>query len=171
MIKQFNASYISQEDRLMLRISTLENEEIRLWLTRLLCIKFMAYSENKSLVMLNSIHSAKDAKTIDHFKQEALLLEPKPISTFNLNLKLPLGPRPILIHDIRFEDRSVNDKTFYIITFALQTNHELKYTITHQDLDSMRMLLNSVSEKANWIQKDNANSSDKVILKQPHPVH
>lgn len=171
MIKQFKASYISQEDRLMLRISTLKNEEIRLWLTRLLCIKFLTYSKNKSLASLNSTHSVSNAKAIDNFKQEALLLEPKQPSPFDLNLKLPLGPSPLLIHDIIVEDRTVNAQKFYNITFNLQTNQKLKYIITDKDLDSIRMLLIAVSAKANWTQIDRTNSSEPATSNQSHPIH
>ena len=56
IFQQVNASYIDDEDRLLLRISTTDFDEFRLWMTRRLCLNLLIETESLSINNLSQKH-------------------------------------------------------------------------------------------------------------------
>ncbi len=147
IFQQIKASYIADEDRLLLRISTANFEEFRLWMTRRLCLNLLLETESLSINTLTEKHSELSAKTIDSFNQETLEKKINFEINYTPNNKLPFGAEPILIKSITI--KKIENKTALILVLAN------KKTIT-TDMDStalnaIRLLFKRTSTQAGWL--------------------
>lgn len=101
-IQKLNGAYVADQDRVLLRISTSEQEEIRLWLTRKTCLSFLDKTKEISLKSIEN--DAKNpliaAKMIDEFNQQNLRGQLDFKAPFEPKAKLPLGHEPVLIKSI-----------------------------------------------------------------------
>jgi hypothetical protein len=66
-IKQFNGSYVSNEDRLLFRFNTSDDSEYRFWLTRRITLFFLAATDHLVEKQLEKSHSKHTAKAITEF--------------------------------------------------------------------------------------------------------
>ena len=144
-----NASYVADEDRLMLRINTSNQEEFRLWLTRRLCLDLIIKIENLSLQDLNQKHTKVESKTIDSFNQERLEQQINFNTPYNPKSTLPFGAMPILIKDISIKTNASQDNTT-LIDLILANNKVLTTNMPRKSLNSIRILLKNCCTQANW---------------------
>ena len=63
-IKQFNATYLAQDDRLLFRFNTAEDTEFRFWLTRRVTLFILAATSHLLVKSLEKSHSPEAAKAI-----------------------------------------------------------------------------------------------------------
>ncbi len=144
-----NATYIADEDRLMIRINTSNQEEFRLWLTRRLCLNLLVNIKNLSLNDLNQKHTKIESKTIDAFKQETLEQQINLKSPYNPSSKLPFGATPILIKDITIKNTHPQDDIISI-NLILANNKILRSNMNRKALSSIRILLKNCCTQAHW---------------------
>ena len=71
-IKQFNATYLAPDDRLLFRFNTLEDAEFRFWLTRRVTLFILAATAHLIVRNLEQTHSPEAAKAIADFEKEAV---------------------------------------------------------------------------------------------------
>lgn len=72
-IKQLNAAYLLNEDRILFRFNTQDQAEYRLWLTRRVTLFILAASTHLLTKKLEQAHSPSAAKVVDEFEKTALI--------------------------------------------------------------------------------------------------
>lgn len=160
IFQQVNASYIDDEDRLLLRISTTDFDEFRLWMTRRLCLNLLAETESLSINALTEKHSELNAKTIDNFNQETLEKKINFQTSYAPKNRLPFGAEPILIKSIAM--KRIENKTE--LSLILANRKTISSQIDSTALNAIRLLFKRTCIQAGWLTLpviDNAN--------QPNP--
>ena len=103
-IKQFNATYLVNEDRVLFRFNTQNQEEYRFWFTRRVTLFILAATSHLLAKMREQTHSPDAAKAINHFEKEAILEASKneqaTSQAYETGLNFPLGFDPILVMDV-----------------------------------------------------------------------
>ncbi|NBO15200.1 MAG: hypothetical protein EBV20_08705 [Betaproteobacteria bacterium] len=144
-IKQLNATYIPQEDRVLFRLTTHPSDEYRLWLSRARVAELLSQGEQAAIVKLQAEHPPQQAKAIAEFKQQ-VVQQTTPFTQFEPASRFPLGNEPILVHALRFEQQD-QQQTLHLVlagqkTLSLKLNDDL--------LAKLRLLLETMVDKANW---------------------
>ncbi|WP_146182883.1 hypothetical protein [Limnohabitans sp. Jir72] len=152
-IKQLNATYDREEDRILLKITveTLEKSthEYRFWFTRANTLWLMAQVDQRIISSLkNHHHSPAQAEEIANFQQEALA----EASNFNADFEeapvRPLGDVPQLVHQLQIGWES--DQCTLIL--QLQNKSHITITLTDQLMSQTKLLLQKICTQAKWIE-------------------
>lgn len=103
MIKQLNATYFVNEDRILLRVNTPEEAEYRLWLTRRVTLFILAASSHLLTKKLEQEHSPDAAKAVNEFQKNAILEASKTANAgaknYEAGTQFPIGFDPLLVMD------------------------------------------------------------------------
>src|SRR4051812_17209914 len=109
-IHQMSVTYLPEQDRILMRINTVEGEEMRLWLTRRLMVglwPLLSKLLTQHLLKLESAGSSLDAaddglkKMLADFRKEQFLQEADFDTPYDDNQAvLPLGQDPVLVTDV-----------------------------------------------------------------------
>lgn len=105
-IKQFNATYLAPDDRLLFRFNTLENTEFRFWFTRRVTLFILAATQHLIVKNLEQAHSPEAAKAIAEFSKEAIQIDlaaqcVSQVSNYQPAENYPLGADPLLVMDAK----------------------------------------------------------------------
>lgn len=105
-IKQLNVSYLTEQDRILIRVNTSDSQEFLLWLTRRMTIQFWPAFQ-KSILELDNARvgtasaSASARKAYSEFEREKSLRDVKLGTAYDAaNVKHPLGAEPLLVTSI-----------------------------------------------------------------------
>jgi hypothetical protein len=102
-IKQLNASYLVNEDRILLRLNTQDQVEYRLWLTRRVTLFILAASSHLLTKKLEQEHSPDAAKAVNEFQKNAILEASKTANAgaqnYEAGTQFPIGFDPLLAMD------------------------------------------------------------------------
>ena len=99
-IKQLNASYLVNEDRILFRFNTTEQAEYRLWFTRRVTLFILVATSHLLTKKLEKTHSTDAAKALNEFSKQSILEQaqqqaapPQPgtVQPIKLNLKKNLN--------------------------------------------------------------------------------
>lgn len=156
-IKQLNATYIPEEDRVLFRLTTQPSDEFRLWLTRARVAELLSQGEQAAIVKLQTEHPPQQAKAIAEFKQQ-VVQQTTAFTQFEPATRLPLGAEPILVKALRFEQQEAQQ----VLHLDLAGNKTLSVKLNDELLAKLRLLLVTVAEKANWLITPNGQPSTGV---------
>lgn len=145
-IKQFNATYIRQEDRLLFRFNTSEGTEFRLWLTRLISMSLLATIRHSIQRDLERKHSPLTAQVIQEFQEEKIKKTANFHDPYIPASKLPLGADPILVVGLNI----LHQDNFFSIAFKLKGDKKLSLKLPAQAIQSLVSLLEQLEIKAQW---------------------
>lgn len=119
-IHQLSVSYEERQDRLLLRLNTLDKQEFRFWLTRRMCLRLMP-AIDQSVVRLEASQpgvAAPDStsqKMLTEIKRDAFLQKADFATPFEAEaVQKPLGEEPLLITDAQL---SLQSNGGLLITF------------------------------------------------------
>ena len=144
-IRQLNATYSPEEDRVILRVTTSAGEEFRLWLTRACVAQVLVSGSRASLARLEKEHAPAQAKVIAEFQHEAVRQTTR-FTTFEPAPNLPLGPQPLLVRKVT----AGIDGDVHALQWLLQDQRLLTIRFTDQLLGKLRLLLETIADKAQW---------------------
>ena len=144
-IKQLNATYIPQEDRVLFRLTTHPSDEYRLWLSRARVAELLSQGEQAAIVKLQAEHPPQQAKAIAEFKQQ-VVQQTTPFTQFEPASRFPLGNEPILVHALRFEQQDQQQ----ILHLVLAGQKTLSLKLNDDLLSKLRLLLETMVDKAQW---------------------
>jgi len=158
-IKQFNATYLAPDDRLLFRFNTLEDTEFRFWLTRRVTLFILAATSHLIVKNLEQTHSPEAAKAIADFEKEAVQVskagagvEGQDASNdqYQPGGKYPLGADPLLVMDVKctLEKQGLEDLLSMDLVLPGGANINLK--LAGPSLQAMCVLLNQLREHASW---------------------
>ena len=144
-IKQMNATYVPEEDRVMFRLTTHPSDEYRLWLTRAKVAELMLLSDKVSVVRLQAQHLPQQAKAIASFQQDHIK-QTTQFTAFAPESRLPLGETPVLVHKTRI----TLEQNVQVLHLELSIGKTLSIRLTGDQLPKLRHLLQTIAEKARW---------------------
>ena len=145
-IRQLNATYSKEEDRVLFRFTTVANEEFRLWLTRARVAQILALGTRAAEVKLErEDHIPSQAKAIAEFRQQAVQ-QNTPFTEFEPAAQLPLGEVPPLVLEIQM---SIENELF-ALQMKLSGGKTLTMRLTEDLLGKLRVLLEKITQSANW---------------------
>ena len=145
-IKQLNATYVADEDRVQFRFTTVADEEFRLWLTRAVTVQILWGSEQLVVKALEQVHAPSQAQMIAEFKQQSVKQNTPFHQQFQSAAKLPLGEAPLLVKkvEMRLED------AMHVLAMHLSNGQVLTLRLTEDLLSKLAALLQKISETARW---------------------
>jgi hypothetical protein len=154
-LHQMHAGYAPLEDRLRLKISTLEGQDFAFWLTRRVVMAMFGLSE-QALVARASAKSAAAAdpalaaKAIVEFEREAAVSTADFITPFKEDqLRAAREERPVLVK--RAEIAALPDKEdAFRITFVLVNDLVVSFTAPASFIHRLRHLVAQALKGANW---------------------
>ncbi len=149
-LKQINVSYVDREDRLMLRISTSDDAEYRLWctrrFTRLLLERFEHEFQGEVAAEVPVPQEArKEVAQMQHsqaVKEEAF---EKPYEA--LPTEFPLGENGVLLTTLKY---SMNDKGVMQMGLSDGKDKGMTLNLNRNMQHQVYELLRRAAEKADW---------------------
>jgi hypothetical protein len=164
-IRQFNATYVAEEDRVLFRLTTTLGEEYRLWLTRVRVSEILALGEKAAVVKVAQVEVnllPQQAQAVAEFKQQSAK-QSTHFTEFQPAQRLPLGAEPLLVKGLKMEmkDQSV------VLHMEMNAGRVLNLTLNDDMISKLRILLEKISENARWQLRA---ASSAVIENAPDPV-
>ena len=182
-IKQLNATYLVNEDRILLRLNTPEEAEYRLWITRRVALFILAASTHLLTKYLEQTHTAETAKAIDAFEKEALVEASKIANAapneYQSGIQFPLGSEPILVMDVscsllqnnaseggNSDANSSGNQDIISIDFVLPGGANLNLKLASTMVRAINLLLDQLRQQAGWgeaafaVQNDGKSAAD-----------
>ena len=151
-IQKINGNYVADQDRILMRISTSNHEELRLWLTRRSCMDFLAKTEDLAVKSIEKADkkALKTAKIIDEFNQNVLAEKLDYQIPFEPQNKLPLGHEPILVKEIQLLNLAEEAGGEIQMSLFLINGKTLSSPLTLAQLNTIRLLMTELVAKAHW---------------------
>ncbi|MBU3547456.1 hypothetical protein [Polynucleobacter sp. MWH-Jannik1A5] len=166
-IKQINATYLVNEDRILFRFNTQDQAEYRLWFTRRVTLFLLAASSHLLSKKLEQEHSAEAAKALNKFENEAFLEAAKTANagqnTYESGTQFPIGFDPLLVMDItcaltkndEILDPKIqsNEHAFHdglSVDFVLPGGANLNLKLAGNMMRAMCLLLDQLRQQAGW---------------------
>ena len=166
-IRQFNASYLANEDRILFRFNTQNQEEYRFWFTRRVTLFILAATSHLLAKKLEQTHSPDAAKAMNEFEKVAILevvkSEDSQSQAYETGLNFPLGFDTILVLDVtcaltkngekiaKIEDVNegeIDDVLSLDLMLPGGANLNLKLAVNL--LQAMCVLLDQLRQQAGW---------------------
>lgn len=154
-IKQFNATYLANDDRLLFRFNTLEDAEFRFWFTRRVTLFILAATSHLVVKNLEQTHSPEAAKAIAEFEEEAIKankdqkLSAKP-EAYEPAGTYPLGADPLLVMDVKCSFEKQGEEDLLSLDLVLPGGANINLKMAGPTLQAMCLLLNQLREHASW---------------------
>ena len=144
-VTQFNATYVAEEDRVLFKFNTSEQQEFRLWFTRALVRDLLSISTQASVVVLSRAHPPEQARAITEFNQQAKAQDPQ-FTTYVPAPNLPLGPQALLVNKAQVK---VNEGQMALELFLPQ-GQLMTVRVNEDMLGQLHLILQTVARHANW---------------------
>jgi len=147
-LRQFNATYVAQEDRVLFRMTTNAGEEYRLWLSRARVIEFLNLGEKVATLKLVKDHDdllPQQAQAVAEFNQQTAK-ENANFTQFEPAVRLPLGAEPLLVQSVQM---TIQDQVL-VLQLEMSAGRVLTLRLTDGMVSQLRVLLENISEKAGW---------------------
>jgi hypothetical protein len=154
-IKQFNATYLAHDDRLLFRFNTVEDAEFRFWFTRRVSLFILAATSHLIVKNLEQTHSPEAAKAIAAFGKQSVHVErggqglPQ-VDTYQPANNFPLGADPILVMDVKCSLEKQDQEDVLSLDLVLPGGANINLKMAGPTLHAMCLLLNQLREHAAW---------------------
>lgn len=154
-IKQFNATYLAHDDRLLFRFNTTEDAEFCFWFTRRVTLFILAATSHLVVKNLELSHSPEVAKAIAEFSKEVVQVEKNSQTASKVETYLsasthPLGADPILVMEVKCSLEKQGDEDLLSLDLVLPGGANINLKMAGPTLQSMCLLLNQLREYASW---------------------
>lgn len=166
-IKQLNASYLANEDRILLRFNTPEEAEYRFWITRRIGLFMLVAATHLLTKQLEQNHAPDTAKAIDAFEKDALVEASKIANAtsteYQSGIHFPLGAEPILVMNVSCsllqksatevsKSSAIADSGHEMISidFVLPGGANLNLKLASTMVRSITLLLDQLRQQAGW---------------------
>lgn len=166
-IKQINASYLINEDRILFRFNTSEQAEYRLWFTRRVTLFILAATSHLLKKKLEQTHSSDAVKALEEFEKQAVADAPghhkDAVNLFESGTSFPIGADALLVMDVSCSLAKNSEKFAYIqsaneqqiddlisLDFLLPGGANLNLKLPENLLRGMRALLDQLRTNAGW---------------------
>ncbi|SMN11690.1 hypothetical protein SPBRAN_1976 [uncultured Candidatus Thioglobus sp.] len=166
-IHQMQITYNAAEDRLILKLNSQENEEIRLFLTRRITLslldmlaKTIDHSLNKQMInkMKKSIADSnfEPQATTQQIQRQDIVDKTDSETPFKGGEKFPIGKTPMLIEKITI---NVHKNNMIEIIFANDKEGDVRLDVNRQLLHNLSDLLTQIMPSTDWNARLMSNNS------------
>ena len=166
-IKQFNASYLVNEDRILFRFNTTEQAEYRLWFTRRVTLFILVATSHLLTKKLEKTHSTDAAKALNEFGKQSILEQAKQqqdaSNDFQSGINFPIGSDPLLVMDVTCSLVKSDEKLAFLerskeaekeevlsIDFMLPGGANLNLKLPENLMQGVVVLLDQIRMNAGW---------------------
>ena len=151
-IKQLNATYLHQEDRILFRINTEEKAELSFLLTRRVALFILAASAHLVEKVLEQKHDPETAKAVADFEQKNLVSSDLNGPEFESGETYPLGNQALLVLDVTcgLADAEGGGEQQFSIDFVLAKDQSINLKLPKPMLIALRLLLENLCDQASW---------------------
>ena len=143
-IKQLNASYVAEEDRVVLRITTTDDNEYRLLLTRAMVKDLLGLVRHVQLDQAVRQHPTPLAAEIAEFKQQ-VQLNNATFTEFEPASRLPLGDQPLMVRKAVIQSQAASHALELSLPGKL-----LKLPLTDELTAQIGVVLQTIARHAKW---------------------
>ena len=144
-IKQLNATYDALEDRVLFRLTTQDDNEYRLWLTRAVVRHILILTTHATVSELKKIHPLQHVDAIAEFNQQVKQENTK-FTDFEPAHQHPLGEEPVLVQKALIK---ASEKA-YVLELQMKGNQTMKIPLNEALNGQLQVVLKTISERANW---------------------
>jgi hypothetical protein len=154
-IKQFNATYLAADDRLLFRFNTNEDSEYQFWFTRRVTLFILAATAHLLVKNLEQTHSPEAAKAIVDFGKDASQLSQggdlqNEHHQYQPGNHYPLGADPVLIMDVKCSLEKAGLEDPLSLDLVLPGGVKINLKMAGPLLQAMCILLNHLRVHAVW---------------------
>ena len=145
-IKQFNGEWVCQQDRVLFRFNTSEDQEFSFWLTRYVLKGLLQGAQQLSVQALAQVHPPQVAQVMQSFQQASVTQQLNFQETFQAAKEKPMGDAPLLVTGL------VLNQTGEEVTlkFDLESGQSVEVKMSSSVLHVMLALLDKLQGIAQW---------------------
>ncbi|KTD31074.1 hypothetical protein Lmor_3181 [Legionella moravica] len=147
-LKQFNCRYLLNDDRLILRINTVDQSEYLFWITRRIT-HFILMSTSQYIQKAYE----QRAPSVEHLILE-IKQSNKQVGNFTKafvpGFNYPLGGTPVLVMDAKLQMMKIGDQDVFALDFVLPGGANLNLKLPMPIMKSMILLLEELNAQAKW---------------------
>ena len=145
-IKQFNGEWVCQQDRVLFRFNTSEDQEFSFWLTRYVLKGLIQGARQVAAQALEQAHSPQVAQVMQSFQQATVTQQLNFEETFQEAKEKPMGDVPLLVTGL-----SLNQEGDVVtIKFDLEADRAVQVQMNTAVLQVMLALLDKLQGLAQW---------------------
>jgi hypothetical protein len=157
-IHQVSVTYHQEQDRLLVRISSLESEELRLWLTRRMTLSLMpvlAKTAADQLAQDGGVTTSQDLhrrRMVENFNKEALAHDDAFKTPYQAEgAALPQGTEPLLVTEVKMALLKSGKLELAFIEKLPEPGRNVRIAISNRLTQGLLQLLNKCLKKSQWL--------------------
>jgi hypothetical protein len=154
-IKQFNATYLAPDDRVLFRFNTADDAEYRFWFTRRITLFILSVTQHLMVKKLEKKHAPDIAKAIAQYDEEVMKVDPasKGVSRneeYRPASKYPLGADAILVMEAKCVLEKQGEDDGFSLDLILPGGANINLKMAVPVLQAMCSLLDQLCAHAEW---------------------
>ena len=166
-IKQFNGEWVCQQDRVLFRFNTSEDQEFSFWLTRYVLKGLLQGAQQLSVQALAQVHPPQVAQVVQSFQQESVTQQLNFQETFQAAKEKPMGDQPLLVTGLLLNQQG----DLVTLKFDVESNQSVQVQMNPSVLQVMLALLDKLQGLAQWgVGLDAQTDSDASLLTGDQPL-
>ena len=163
-IHQVCVSYSQEHDRLLVRINTRSDEEVRLWFTRRLTLGLLPLLEKASTDQITRQASPLNPaapldeqrrRLLENFQQEAASYNGDYETPYREKLTaLPLGPEPLLVTEVKLTPFAEGELELNMLEKLAEKTRHLHVKLDAQMTRGLVSLMNQALNTSHWLETE-----------------
>jgi hypothetical protein len=145
-IKQFNGEWVCQQDRVLFRFNTSEDQEFSFWLTRYVLKGLLQGAQQLSVQVLAQEHPPEVAQVMQSFQQASVTQQLNFQENFQAAKEKPMGDVPLLVTGLMLNQ--TGDEV--MLKFDLESGKSVQLQMKPPVLQVMLALLDKLQGIAQW---------------------
>ena len=169
-IKQFNGEWVCQQDRVLFRFNTSEDQEFSFWLTRYVLKGLLQGAQQLTVQALAQMHPPQVAQVMQSFQQASVTQQLNFQETFQTAKEKPMGETPLLVTGLML-NQTGDEVT---LKFELESDKSVQVQMNPTVLNVMLALLDKLQDIAQWgvgLAVADEASTDVLNPKAPPIIH
>ncbi len=169
-IKQFNGEWVCEQDRVLFRFNTSEDQEFSFWLTRYVLKGLLQGAQQLTVQALAQMHPPQVAQVMQSFQQASVTQQLNFQETFQTAKEKPMGEAPLLVTGLML-NQTGDEVT---LKFELESGKSVQVQMNPSVLQVMLALLDKLQDIAQWgvgLAVADEASTDVLNPKAPPIIH
>jgi hypothetical protein len=145
-IKQFNGEWVCQQDRVLFRFNTSQDQEFSFWLTRYVLKGLIQGAQQVAAHALEQVHTPQVAQVMQSFQQASVTQQLNFEETFQVAKEKPMGEAPLLVTGLLLNQQG----EVVTLKFDLEAGRSVQVQMNPSVLQVMLALLDKLQAAAQW---------------------
>ena len=161
-IKQVSVCFVSEQDRILIRISSTQEEELRIWFSRRLTLGLMPVLIEKATTQLKQATAQANVaappeqqreRLLESFKNEAMAYSADYSKPYKEDATvLPLGPEPLLVTEMQLTLLASGQLQFQMFEKLADQSRDLQLDMDPQLTQGLVQLLGQSIKQSQWLE-------------------